>query len=48
MGVGGVGGEPGKGMGYRACLWMVGMGRFTAQGNSYEVGGCPMVVVFWN
>ena len=41
-------GNPEEGVGDRSCLGMVGMGGFTAQGNSYEVGGLPMVAVFWN
>ena len=41
-------GNPEEGVGDMACLGMVGMGGFTAQGNSYEVGGLPMVAVFWN
>ena len=48
MGVDGVGGKTGKGDGDRACLRMVGMGGIPAQGNSYKVGGFPMVSVFWN
>ena len=37
-----------KGVGDRSCLRMAGMGGFPGQGNSYEVGGFPMVAVFWN
>ena len=37
-----------KGVGDRSCLRMAGMGGFPAQGNSYEVGGFPMVAVFLN
>ena len=46
MGVGGVGGEHGKGDGDRACLRMVVMRGFPAQGNSYKLGGFPFVSVF--
>ena len=37
-----------NGKGDRSCLRMAGMGGLPAHGNSYEVGGFPMVAVFWN
>ena len=41
----GVGGEPGKGVGDRACLWIDWMRGFPTQGNYYKVGGFPMMAV---
>ena len=34
--------------GGRACLLELGMGVCPSQVHSYEVGGLPIVVVFWN
>ena len=48
MAMAGLDGNPEKRMGDGACLQMVGMGGFPVQGNSYNVGGFPMVSVFWN
>ena len=38
----------GKGDGDSACLRMVGMEGFPAQGNSYKIGGLLTVSVFWH
>ena len=42
VGVGWVGGDPGKGEG----VWMVGMRGFPTQGNSNEVGGIPIRMMY--